>query len=544
MVTIMNHAKLLDCTLRDGAYLIDKKFGDNTIRGIIDGLLKANIDYIEIGFFQNEGFGDGKTVYKNSVDAARFVPADKKNSMFTVLADFSRYSVENLDECTDESIDAIRECFFKKERFDAMEACRVIKNKGYKLFIQPVDILGYTDAELIEFIHMVNEVEPYCLSIVDTFGSMYQEDLHRIFEIIHHNLFPECKIGLHSHNNMQLSNALSQEFIRMTAGRRNVVVDGTISGMGRGAGNMPTELAAQYMCSQLGYNYDMDVLLDIIDSYMNNIRSRCEWGYSTPYFVAGCYSAHVNNITYLTKKNSIRSKDIRYILNKIGAEARKRYDYGLLERTYIELLNSEIDDNGSLDEIRDFIGNRPVLLTAPGSSVKAEQEKIKEYVKAHEPVIISANFIYDGIKPDYIYISNVKRYQYWKNSKEFAETKKIITSNIDDAVQDSKTLVVSFVRFLKCGWDHMDNSAVMLLRLLDHIGVSEIAIAGFDGYDYERGEKKNFASRDLEVQMPINERVKLNREISEMLTDFNNTRLNKDTKIRFITHSRFERCFE
>ena len=52
----MNHAKLLDCTLRDGAYLIDKKFGDNTIHGIINGLVKTGVDLIEIGFLQDDGF--------------------------------------------------------------------------------------------------------------------------------------------------------------------------------------------------------------------------------------------------------------------------------------------------------------------------------------------------------------------------------------------------------------------------------------------------------------------------------------------------------
>ena len=152
-------------------------------------------------------------------------------------SDYSRYSVENLDECTGDSIDAVRECFFKAEREGAVEACRAIKAKGYRLFVQPVDILGYSDLELIELIQKINEVEPYCFSIVDTFGSMYLEDLRRVFELIHHNLTPSCRIGFHSHNNMQLSNALSQEFIRMSYGKREVVVDGTIAGMGRGAGN-------------------------------------------------------------------------------------------------------------------------------------------------------------------------------------------------------------------------------------------------------------------------------------------------------------------
>lgn len=122
-----------------------------------------------------------KTVYLNSEDAKRFIPKEKNGCLFTVLADCSRYSVSNLDKCDGTSIDAVRECFFKGERSRAVENCKVIKDKGYKCFVQPVDILGYSDAELIDFLQEINNVEPYCLSIVDTFGSMYQDDLHRIF---------------------------------------------------------------------------------------------------------------------------------------------------------------------------------------------------------------------------------------------------------------------------------------------------------------------------------------------------------------------------
>ena len=104
----MNHAMLLDCTLRDGAYLIDKKFGRNAINGIIAGLMDSGVDLIEIGFLQNEGFGEGKTVYKNSKDAEEYVPNDKKDTLFTVLADYSRYSIDNLDDYTGKSFDAVR----------------------------------------------------------------------------------------------------------------------------------------------------------------------------------------------------------------------------------------------------------------------------------------------------------------------------------------------------------------------------------------------------------------------------------------------------
>lgn len=539
----MNHAMLLDCTLRDGAYLIDKKFGETNIRGIIDGLVKARIDFIEIGFFQNEGFGEGKTVYLNSSDAKKYVPDNKNGALFTVLADYSRYSIENLDECDGTSIDAVRECFFKEERYDAIKCCKFIKEKGYKCFVQPVDILGYSDIELIELLNLINEVEPYCLSIVDTFGSMYQDDLHRVFEIINHNLISTCKIGFHSHNNMQMSNALSQEFVRMSYGKREVVVDGTISGMGRGAGNTPTELIAQFMVSQLGYNYDMDAILDIIDDYMDNIRSKCSWGYTTPYFVAGCYSAHVNNVAYLTQKNSIRSKDIRFILNKIGAGLRKRYDYDFLENAYLEYLSSNIDDSRELLHLKEILIDKDILIIAPGSSVSKQEDKIKEYVKQCKPTIIGVNYVHDSIGADFVYISNARRYNTWRNVESFVNQKKIITSNIKREGKNENEIVISFNRLIKCGWDHIDNSTIMLLRLLDIIGVKSIAIAGMDGYAFSDKETENYASEELELANVRENPGKINREIMSMLEDYKMTKTS-NAEVKFITDSRFSYVFD
>lgn len=264
----MDSAKLLDCTLRDGAYLVNKEFGDDTIRGIVSGLVDAGTDIIEIGFLQDEGSGTGKTVFRNAKEAKRFIPNPHGAASFAVLADYSRYSIRNLEDYDGTSFDTVRICFFKHERYDAMSYFKAVKEKGYRLFVQPVDALGYSDAELIELIELINPVEPYCFSIVDTFGSMYEEDLRRIFNIVDHNLHPHCRIGFHSHNNMQMSGALSQSFLRMSSGIRNVVIDATISGMGRGAGNTPTELIAQYMVSKLRCHYDMNKILSLIDNYI------------------------------------------------------------------------------------------------------------------------------------------------------------------------------------------------------------------------------------------------------------------------------------
>ena len=533
----MKHAKLLDCTLRDGAYIIDKKFGSKNIKGIISGLMQSNVDCIEIGFLQNDDFGEGKTVYKNSCDAEKFIPVDKGDTLFTVLADYSRYSINNLDSYTGRSFDAVRACFFKHERYDALSFFRGVKNKGYKLFIQPVDILGYTDIELIELIDMVNSIEPYCFSIVDTFGSMYTDDLQRVFHLIDHNLAMECRIGFHSHNNLQMSNALTQAFLKMSYGKRQVIIDSTISGMGRGAGNTPTELIAQYMVNKLGYYYDIDSILDVIDNYIEPIHNKAEWGYNTNMFLVGNYSAHVNNISYLKNKNSIRSKDIRFILNKIGVQARKRYHYDLLEKTYYEYMKSDIDDTESILELEKEFKNKTVLLLAPGKSVNKDIDKITNFVKNNNAMVVSVNFIHEKIKSDYIYMSNVKRYNEYLENKEIYPVKKIFTSNVKIIADNKDERIVSLYRLLKCGWEYMDNSSILLLRLLNMLGVKEIGIAGLDGYEYD--VRENYVNEELEVYVPHGSAFVINKEIAEMLNDFMKNK-SQNLKVNFITSSRFD----
>lgn len=537
----MNSIKLLDCTLRDGAYLVDKDFGSETVHGLINGLLQAKIDVIEIGFLQDTGWGiEGKTVYKNAADAMKYVPKNHVGCDISVLADFSRYSVSNLEKCNDKSFNIIRECFFKAERFEAMKACKEIKRKGYKLYVQPVDILGYTDQELLELLELVNDIQPETISIVDTFGSMYQEDLHRIFLFINHNLLPGIDIGFHSHNNLQLSNALSQEFIRLAAlGDRNIVIDSTICGMGRGAGNTPTELIVQYMNTHMGYHYGLDSILDIIDSYFGKIFAKCEWGYSIPYFIAGINNAHVNNISYLLKKNSIRSRDIRYILNHIDKDIRKRYDYDLMQQEYIQYVKQEYNDELVIDNLKKQMERKNVLLLLPGNSIAAKKEEILNYINDSHDMVIAINFIPEEFPCDLLYFSNVKRYEFWLNYKKFSEYEIIITSNIEEKYENNSSVHrVSFNKLIKCGWNYMDNSAILCLRLMDILNVKKITIAGFDGFSCKNDKIENYYDKKMELDH--GDIHLLNQEIAEMLKDYIETRKN-NAEIKFLTSSKYER---
>ena len=267
---------------------------------------------------------------------------------------------------------------------------------------------------------------------------------------------------------------------------------------------------------------------------MDKIRSKCEWGYNTPYFIAGSYSAHVNNISYLTQKPTIRSKDIRYILNKIGSKERKRYNYDLLEKTYMDYMESDIDDSEFVEKLKEEFKNKNVCIIAPGTSIKSCEKELRNWIENNGAIVITVNFLHESIKSDYVFISNIRRYNYWKNDEKFEKCKRIVTSNLHDLEHETNNMI-SFTKLVKCGWKNMDNAAILLLRLLDMMELKSLSIAGLDGYD----NTNNYLNEELEVRDVRSACIERNVEIQEMLNDYMKLRVH-DYSIQFITDTRFK----
>ena len=532
-----SNIQLLDCTLRDGGYLVDTMFGETFIKGFTRSMTDAGVDVVEVGFLKDEPHRPGSTVYNNAAQIRPFLPAERPEGVsYVCLADYSRYSIENLDEYDGTSIDGVRACFFRKERKDVIAFCREAKRKGYKVYVQPVDILGYSDEELLDLIHDVNEVMPYAFSTVDTFGSMYPEDLPRIFKMIHENLAPGVRLGFHSHNNLQMSFALSQEFIRMASGLRDITVDATLCGMGRGAGNTNTELVASYLNTHWNKQYDMDVLLDAVDNYMESMRSRCTWGYSVPYFLAGVYSAHVHNITYLSDKPSVRAKDMRFVLEQLAPDTRKRYEYDVVDMLYNNRLASTGDDSDSLAAFAAAVKGRSVLLVMPGPTSRTHAGQIEAWRKQNDALTILVNQLPEKGQPlpDMVFFSNPIRYDYWRNDPRFAQVQKVFTSNLNRPAREDQW-VVNIAPLLRPGFKYADNAALLLLALLDGCEPAAIGLAGLDGYDTAA---RNFTDQNMERRFDAEQAEEINRGIAAPLADF--AARHKGVLPVFVTPSRFE----
>lgn len=334
-----------DCTIRDGGYLLDKNSDPVFVKGVIDGLVKSGIDYIETGFLQDR-VAEETIVYHNSKDVRKYIPSEKGESEFVGFCDNSRYSVENLDDCDGQSFKSLRISFAKHEYKSALKFCSLAKEKGYHVFVQPMDAVGYTFKEREKIITEVNRFEPEALAIVDTFGAMYMEELEAIFKQMDKLLNKNIKIGLHTHNNLQLSCALAERLIRLALeADRDVVIDSSLFGMGRGAGNAHTEVIADYINKYVGKKYDIQVLIETIRKYIIPLKTRIHWGYDIPMFICGTSGAHVDNIGYLKKQGINSYEDMYNIIDSMDLEKRKRYgaDYS---KTDFRVLKEACDKYG------------------------------------------------------------------------------------------------------------------------------------------------------------------------------------------------------
>lgn len=531
--------EILDCTLRDGAYICESNFGSQAIKGIIRKSQDAGIDIIECGWLKDTPHAEGSSFFHEPDDLLPYFEKGRSDATYVVMIDWNRYNVDRLPVCNKTSIDAVRVVFPHGKHKEGIEVGKKIMAKGYKVYFQAANTLAYSDDDLKELAEYINEAHPVGVSIVDTFGAMYENDLERIVNILNKQLDDGIKLGFHSHNNQQLSFSLCMSFIKLLEKTdRDVIVDSSLCGMGRGAGNAPTELIANYINKSYHGHYDLDAIMDAIDTYMCYFQEKFQWGYSTPYFIAGMYCCHVNNIAYLTQNHRATAKEMRNIIESMLPEDRIKYDYDLLESKYIENQSRIVEDENAIQNLKEIFANRSILLIAPGKSSIEDYDRIQKYIKEKHPIVIAVNALLNEYQYDYLFLANKSRYNYAKETRkeQFCQTKKILLSNIKTHAEADE-YIINYSRAIKRGWEHFDNAVICCLRILEKLHITNVSIAGFDGF--KKVYNESYADENLPTLNPDNKWDELNEEIKEIYHDFLNT-ANYCKNISFLTESIFE----
>jgi hypothetical protein len=515
--------KILDCTLRDGGYINNWKFSKVVGKSILTSLEDSHLDIVECGYLSDKSTSLESTLFNDVNHLKSYFDLDKEtNRKIVVMINYGDFDVDNLPPNENNIIFGIRLAFHQKDADKALEYGKKVISKGYKLFIQPMVTALYSDYEFIELIEKVNKFNPYAFYIVDSFGSIDKQELLRYLLIADDKLNQNTVLGFHGHNNMQF--VLTNAIITIESVlKREIIIDSSIYGMGRGAGNLSTEIIIDYLNKYFGTHYKIEPLLEVIDNFIVENYKSNPWGYSSAQYLSARYNCHPDYASFLVDKKKLNTRSINSILSSIAMEKRLSFDYECAEKSYLDYLNREAI--GSFKSIS-FL-NRDILVISSGLSAREEKQKVEDYIHKNNPVIISINHNSDLFESDYIFFSNQKRYD--QHGKSLNIEKCIITSNVNtiDRVQYG----VKFSDLYDFIEIKSDNSTILFLSYLAINGKPRVAVSGLDGF----GNKDNYY---YDEPIQINSNVSLESE-NEIISDGLN-RLSRKMHIDIITSSRFK----
>lgn len=521
----MGTISLLDCTLRDGGYINDWFFGKNAIAFILKKLNLVGIEFIEVGFIQGTTFDEDRPLFPNTQCIKEVIRPKSDHVKYVGMIDMNNpVPIENIDPYDGEGIDAIRVIFKQNRVNEGFEYVKKVKALGYMAMVQLVSTNTYSDEELINTFIKFNEISPYAVYVVDSLGVFRRKDFLRMVYLADNHLSKDISLGYHSHNNLQQAMGNAETLVELGLSR-DIIIDATVYGMGRGAGNLNMELFAEYLNEFRDKHYRIEPMLEIIDEYLNDIYKTNVWGYSLSFYLSAINGCHPNYAKLYSEKGTLTEKTFNELLKTISEEDKTTFSEEVAEGYYKKYLENYVDDRDALSVLSDEISGRNILIIGPGDSIKECIHSIDDYIAINDPIVISVGFYDPSFNIDYLFCCNIRNYSKLRS----ANVKKILTSNLRDV--DPSDIMVNFASYVSEEDAIYDNSGIMLIKLLMSIGIDSIAIAGMDGYEID----DNVWIQVMGYEPNVKVHDVLNDSISKELRNLSN-----HVKIRFITPTKYK----
>lgn len=283
--------KVVDATLRDGGLVNDFYFDDEFVKALYQANIDAGVDYMEMGYraskkvFDESKFGKWKF---SSDDHIREIVGDNDTSLkLAIMADIGRHDKNDFDAKANSPVDLVRVATYIHQMPEAIDMIEDAAKKGYETTCNIMAISHAQEEDIKVALDMLGQTPVEVIYIVDSFGSLYPEQVARIS-----NLYGEFaakygkKLGIHAHNNQQMAFANTVE----ACGDNVDWLDATYMGMGRGAGNCSMELLLGFLKNP---KYNIYPVFDFLQKYMQPLReSGITWGYDIQYLMTGILNQH------------------------------------------------------------------------------------------------------------------------------------------------------------------------------------------------------------------------------------------------------------
>lgn len=289
--------KVLDCTIRDGGLINNHYFTDEFVRAVYKAISEAGIDYIEMGYRSSrqvakpEQYGAWKYCDDHKIE--EIIDGIESNVKISIMVDAHRVLEQEFKPVDQSPVDMIRIATYVKDIDKAITLCQRVHDLGYETCINIMAISTENEFDLTEALDQVARAPAGTVYVVDSYGNFFSEQVHYMVKLFGDHL-PGKRIGMHCHNNQQLGFANTIEGIRKGAN----LLDASLYGIGRGAGNCPLELLMGFLKNP---KFDLEPILRVIQDYMIPMREEIEWGYMIPYAITGILNRHPESAIKMRK---------------------------------------------------------------------------------------------------------------------------------------------------------------------------------------------------------------------------------------------------
>jgi 4-hydroxy 2-oxovalerate aldolase len=290
-ITYRPELKVLDCTIRDGGLVNEHAFDDAVVRAVYETCVDAGIDYMEIGYkgskklFAPGKFGDFKFCDEDHM--RRIVGENDTSLKLAAMADAEKTDYhEDILPAEKSVLDVIRVATYVHQLPVAVDMIKDAADKGYEVTCNLMAISIAQEAEIDQALEVLAETPASTIVVVDSFGSLYGEQVARLVKKYLAALEGTGKeVGIHAHNNQQLAFANTIEAVVQGANR----LDATVAGMGRGAGNCPMELLIGFLRNPA---YRVRPVLQLLQDHFVELQDKLQWGALVPYNITGQLNQH------------------------------------------------------------------------------------------------------------------------------------------------------------------------------------------------------------------------------------------------------------
>ncbi len=284
--------KVLDCTIRDGGLINNYQFSDELVKAVYRAACDSGVDIIELGkklAVSDEYTRDkyGKWNFCDDDDLKMVIDShdSEYRPLIAVMFDVGRVDVSALQQADQGPIDMVRTACYVADTDKGIDLAKRSKDLGYQTTINIMAPSAAIRTDLIEALEEVSKADEVdYLYLVDSFGAYYSEQVTDYLNL-YKKYCPNKELGFHAHNNQQLAFANTQQAIIDGVN----LLDATVNGIGRGAGNCNLELLLNFLKNP---KFDVGPVYKAIQEHFVPLREEIEWGFNDIYGISGHLNQH------------------------------------------------------------------------------------------------------------------------------------------------------------------------------------------------------------------------------------------------------------